>query len=280
MKKLSQTLRQAGLDTTSLRLFFTIDEEKIYRLAVSGGTQAVAIWQQLRDIVPQTDRWPVLLGDMEELERIQENLEDFEDQATADLLQEAEAIDPLVWLAERHQDLIERLEKARDFTAPGSEKPASAFPVEQLLAQEKAFRGIPRGTWPSGDRAAHEFSIPFDMSSHKPLRRVYIGLVPTDIDWQVPAFLKFGGFNRCPEPSEHVALLRHWEELYDAELVGMTRSVIEMSVARPPTTRKEALELAKQHYLYCPDTVDQGTKTLDALAATLLGGTVWSFWWD
>ena len=79
MKKLTQALRQEGIDSTSLRLFFTADEEKIYRLAVGGGVQAIAAWQQLRDLAPQTGYWPILVGDREELEHIQENLEDFED---------------------------------------------------------------------------------------------------------------------------------------------------------------------------------------------------------
>jgi hypothetical protein len=35
-----------------------------------------------------------------------------------------------------------------------------------------------------------------------------------------------------------------------------------------------------EHYAYAPDIVDQGTETIDALAAGLLGGTAWYFWWD
>ena len=60
----------------------------------------------------------------------------------------------------------------------------------------------------------------------------------------------------------------------------MTRDVIEMQVARPPLDRAEALHLAVEQYGYCRDIVDQGVRTLDHLAALLLGGTVWYFWWD
>ncbi len=31
---------------------------------------------------------------------------------------------------------------------------------------------------------------------------------------------------------------------------------------------------------YCPDIVDQGVGTLDALATVLVSGSVWFFWWD
>jgi hypothetical protein len=48
----------------------------------------------------------------------------------------------------------------------------------------------------------------------------------------------------------------------------------------PPTTRPEALRLAKLQYHYCSDIVTQGVGTIDALAARLLNGYSWSFWWD
>jgi hypothetical protein len=37
---------------------------------------------------------------------------------------------------------------------------------------------------------------------------------------------------------------------------------------------------ALEQYAYCPDLVDQGTKSLAALAATLQDAGVWYAWWD
>jgi hypothetical protein len=74
--------------------------------------------------------------------------------------------------------------------------------------------------------------------------------------------------------------MKHWLERYQAEVVGMTHDVIEMRVGRPPTTRDDARELARQQYYYCTDIVSQGVETVDALAACLLRGRVWYFWWD
>ncbi len=76
------------------------------------------------------------------------------------------------------------------------------------------------------------------------------------------------------------ALLKHWYERYGAEVMGMTSDTIEMQVARPPRSSDEALQLAFEQYVYSPDIVDQGAGGLDHLAALLLGGTVWYFWWD
>ena len=53
-----------------------------------------------------------------------------------------------------------------------------------------------------------------------------------------------------------------------------------MQVARPPQTKEEALELARQQYLFCNDIVDQGVGDVESLAKTLLYSPVWYFWWD
>ena len=58
------------------------------------------------------------------------------------------------------------------------------------------------------------------------------------------------------------------------------KSVIEMAVTRPPQTREEAITLATEQYFYCSDIVDQGTETIDRLAAEILAQPRWFFWWD
>jgi hypothetical protein len=40
------------------------------------------------------------------------------------------------------------------------------------------------------------------------------------------------------------------------------------------------LRLAREHYLYCNDVVDQGTNDLSTLAALLAASDWWYFWWD
>ena len=49
--------------------------------------------------------------------------------------------------------------------------------------------------------------------------RVVIGLVPTTLPWEALAHLRLGGWNECPTPAEHVAILKWWHERYGAELV-------------------------------------------------------------
>jgi hypothetical protein len=81
-------------------------------------------------------------------------------------------------------------------------------------------------------------------------------------------------------PHVQVMLFRRWKEKYDAEPVVIAGDVVELRVGRPPKTDEAALELAREQYSYCDDIVSQGTMTLERLAESLKGGTVWYFWWD
>jgi hypothetical protein len=60
----------------------------------------------------------------------------------------------------------------------------------------------------------------------------------------------------------------------------MTGDTLELSVSRPPTTDQAALALAREHYSYAPDIVQQGTGDVETLAATLKNARAWFFWWD
>jgi hypothetical protein len=44
--------------------------------------------------------------------------------------------------------------------------------------------------------------------------------------------------------------------------------------------RDAATTLAVEQFTYAYDIVEQGTQSIEALAAILLGGPMWFFWWD
>lgn len=162
-----------------------------------------------------------------------------------------------------------------------------AAPIEEVLAKAERVRPFdslraeePRGPWPEDDESSTDFLTPFEILTGRPRESVSVALMPTPNGWEVPAILGYGGWNACPPPEIHVALLNQWHARFGAELACIDRDVIELHVARPPASREEALRVAREQYLYCPDIVDQGAGTVDALAATLKGGTAWYFWWD
>jgi len=134
----------------------------------------------------------------------------------------------------------------------------------------------PVGEWP-----AQPDSMPGLLVTRGLTRKtVHIGIVPTD-DWTtIPAHFCWGGWNACPPPEYHVAALRAWRDRFGAELMGLSTSCMDLRVARPPQSRADALDLAREHYVYCSDIIDQGLGTYSGWAAPVLGNEWWSFWWD
>jgi hypothetical protein len=51
-------------------------------------------------------------------------------------------------------------------------------------------------------------------------------------------------------------------------------------VNRPAGTREDALRLAQEQFLFCGDLIHQGMGNVTNLAAILLEGQYWYFWWD
>lgn len=116
--------------------------------------------------------------------------------------------------------------------------------------------------------------------SGKPLAQVWFALVPVAQAWQVPAILKPGGWNDCPDAAVHLALFKRWDERYGARIVSCAFDVIEFVVSRPPATMQQAEQLAREQFVYCSDIVHQGVGTGGSLARLLLNAETWYFWWD
>ncbi|GAB2851751.1 hypothetical protein GCM10027074_18070 [Streptomyces deserti] len=106
-------------------------------------------------------------------------------------------------------------------------------------------------------------------------------LVQATHGYDVPALLNWwGACNYGITGTEHRAVLRHFHERYGAELVTLEDQVIELLVTRRPRTPEDVATAALEHYAYCPDIVDQGTGSIEELAATQLRAGSWYFWWD
>ena len=136
------------------------------------------------------------------------------------------------------------------------------------------------GKWPGGAAPASGLSLHLDVLTKKPKPAVFIGLFPTPDPWKAPAYVHQGGWNENPDPDLHVALHKRWAQKFGSRIVCMSSDVIECTVEHPPSTRPAAMDLAREHFLYCQDIVHQGTESIEALAALLLDGSTWYFWWD
>lgn len=220
---------------------------EIHVIKVSG-EDAIDELNQMREQFPVTGEYPLLLGDDEDLEMIQEGIEDADDVETI-------------------------LEACQHITAE------ECF-QRWLNAPERGLSLEAEEDWPDATETEMGLITHLDLNSGEPKEEVLIGGLKVQNSWEAFATLAWGGWNECPQPAEHCAVHRHWAEKYGAEVVSITGDVVQCIVTRPPETRAAALALAREQYAYSPDIVEQGTESLAALAAGLLNSEYWYFWWD
>jgi Domain of unknown function (DUF4253) len=112
-------------------------------------------------------------------------------------------------------------------------------------------------------------------------RDTVIGLIQADHGWQVPGLLSWNGAaNYDLDGAHHVAVLRHWQQRYGAELVTLTGDHIELLVARPPRDPTTITQVAVEMLGYCPDLDVLGAGMVAVLAQEVVPHRCWSFWWD
>lgn len=229
---------------------------------VKGGL-AFAEWKRLKTL---GKGWPVIVGDDEALNRLAEQYSiDDPTVSPSPILKLPPPRAPATILK-----AAERLTFPRDLG-----KWDGAYKPEDLHA--------PLGTWPKDTAPlpdAWGISIAMDLVKDVPFETAHALFIPTQHRWEVPAFLRWGGWNACPPPEYHVAALRRWHVAFGAELVAISADRMDLRVERPPVRHDQALAVVREIYRYCPDIVDQGTETICSLAATMVSDHWWNLWWD
>lgn len=106
--------------------------------------------------------------------------------------------------------------------------------------------------------------------------------IPVANPWEVIAWMPIGGWNDCPQALEMMEVCRYWYEKYHAIPAVFSHDELEFYVGRELADEEKAWELAKEHYAFCADRVDQctGSGTLGEVADCLNKSKVWYFWWD
>ncbi|MGW1297943.1 DUF4253 domain-containing protein [Streptomyces sp. NPDC002533] len=110
-----------------------------------------------------------------------------------------------------------------------------------------------------------------------------MALVPARRSADIPAAIGWSGpMNHEGDVARLCAVLRSWEDRYDARVVALGFDTMTVSVGRPPATIEEARALAAEHYAFCPDNIDQSAPyDLGVYAEkAVLNQEAWSFWWD
>lgn len=79
---------------------------------------------------------------------------------------------------------------------------------------------------------------------------------------------------------ELTAVLRSWEERFDAIVVSVGFATLALAVRRPPRGRSARLAVAAEQGAFCPERITSDWGSLEALAEGMAGGNIWWFWWD
>lgn len=125
---------------------------------------------------------------------------------------------------------------------------------------------------------------------------VVIVVVPVEESWMLPLALRFNWHWQGAghdEPHVHAGLAHEWWQRHGAEIAVMTFFTLEFTVARPPETEAEAMQLAIEHTLYSSETLFgsdttgpgktpralTGAGSLPAMARALQGSTRWTLRW-
>lgn len=243
---LRAALAKVGIDGSQMSVWRRTPEVTLHAVPVAAD-EAIDAWERARHRVKAWGHYPVVVDDTE-----------------GDFLGYLEDGEPTP-----HKTLA----------AAGDLDASTWFRKQAEDAREDEGEEVELGEWGDGE-PQRGFSVPYDYQG-KPRPGLKLVLVPTTEPWQAIAWLHFGGWNACPEPEVHVAVHRYWHDVYGAELVCISRDVVEMRVARPVRDRADALKLAREQFHYSGgDLVYQGFGALRPLATSLIDADAWYFWWD
>ena len=272
---------------------------------IVAGSEAAGAWRTLRDAVPDTQRWPVILGGRESVEGFRERANRWKEKQAPlnDQVQQ--------WLRQAEAEPFEKwLENQRDPAWKANDYLRQAEAVEKFPGGESMgklyrqfadnYRGLQPEVfdpstceWPTRKGARVDtISVLNDLSTvvfEEVGGRIMRGpelypeaaiiLLPTTSGWEAPAWLFFGGFNACPFPEVHVAMAQWGFRQHTAEVVALSHDTFELQCVRSPATRENALRLARDLGTYA-EVVTLESKTLGILASALKNGSIWSCWWD
>lgn len=85
------------------------------------------------------------------------------------------------------------------------------------------------------------------------------------------------GTNHGIDTDGIITRLTEWDRRYGLTLLGAGDDWVEVELGRAPS---DWGAFAREVYELCPDVVDQGTETVDALAAEMMEARIVFLWWN
>lgn len=104
-----------------------------------------------------------------------------------------------------------------------------------------------------------------------------MGILKMTDKYQVLTSIKTNGTNYDIDTDSLVNIIKFFDNKYSLDLIGAGGDWCEFKINKEPT---DWLALAQEAYKFCPDIVDQGAGTVDALAEEMKKNKRLYFWWD
>lgn len=247
------TFREAFRESRRLRGMVPLSTELVasfpYELVKTTGDDAFDQWINLREQGRREGFVPVIIGGAADVEAVYNHYYEYceaEIETTQSILEKADALDVETWFASQTTDHSSTIHSKQLPSVMGKTLPR--FIIHPLM------QGFGK--------------------KRKPI--VYIAKIPASESWQIPAYLRLGGWNDCPPPFVQTAVSRYWKKRHGAEIIAVNGDLVEYKVAQPPQDWEEALRLAQEHAIYCSEICPN----LEKMALQLMETNIWSFWWD
>ena len=245
------------------------------------------VWQAARAIVDRTGRWPLLvdlafssLGGLKEklldgdLDRFPFEDEDGNAQSPAQIIEASKSVDVDAWFEAQGRD-FDKFEDDYDWVVDELESEFGRRPEESELDQSIPFTAhrYERWAW-DRQREAGTLASPEEgrlglFEAQKPA----LLLMPTAKPWETLAWASWYGAEE--RHAEVVAVVREWTERYGAELFAHFTTMLEFTVANPPTEPEDAWQLATRHDLFAPSTLAPPGIAVRQYAQALIGWDRW-----
>ncbi|RJF87840.1 DUF4253 domain-containing protein [Oleomonas cavernae] len=274
---------QAEIAAAYARLVAALPFERVE----TTGREAFGRWQQLRD---EGRAYPVIIGDDEALDRVAEQFARSSAGSPESILMAATSL--------RHpQSLIDHLAEAEAQAEAALEELQPLFkakweegirnggiPAPGSDQMRRMLESVPILQAPAYPSPGEAHAVPGPMiiadyrGNYYP--RVHILLIPAKEMAAVPAFLRLGGWDAYPQPEYQVAALRSWHKRLGAELVCASNDRMDILVHCRPRDESEAMALAREIHVFCPDVVNQGPGPIEDYAVYLMQNDWWNLWWD
>ncbi|TFF36767.1 DUF4253 domain-containing protein [Mucilaginibacter psychrotolerans] len=104
-----------------------------------------------------------------------------------------------------------------------------------------------------------------------------VGVLKTTDKYSVLQQIGTDGINYNITNDSLITIIKRFDKQYSLELIGASGDWCEFLIHKEP---KNWLTFAKEIYKVCPDVVDQGTETVEALAGEMKKTKRLYFWWD